>query len=90
MLWFGSWITGDEGIEGSWFYSGRGGTSGDYPVPADATGLRVRRWPNEGFDAEFADILDLAGLSELFPGDLNFDVCQRFNSMAEYEHWPKV
>jgi hypothetical protein len=81
---------GDKGEEASWFYSGRGGAQEDYAIPEYATGLRIRRWPNEGFDAEFADVLELAAVHHIYPEDLDFDVCQRFNSMAEYEHWPKV
>ncbi len=83
MLWFGSWLVGHEGAEAAWFYSGRGGERGCYTVPPDATGLRIRRWPNEGFDAEYADVLDLSACRELKPADLDFDRRQRFSLLEE-------
>ena len=73
LLWFGSWLTGSTGAEGSWFYSGRGGEHAEYPIPAEATGLRIRRWPNEGLDAEYSDVIALDKLSELLPAALDFD-----------------
>ncbi len=73
MLWFGSWIIAGDGSEGEWFYNGRGGAREHYEVPSRAIGLRIRRWPNEGFDAEYADVLSLDGLDELTPCDLDFD-----------------
>lgn len=83
MLWFGSWLVGTEGAEGPWFYSGRGGDRGQYPVPAEATGVRIRRWPNEGFDAEYVDVFDLAGQQEIGPATLDFDQPQRFSMLAK-------
>ncbi len=83
MLWFGSWLVGHEGAEAAWFYSGRGGERGCYPVPPEATGLRIRRWPNEGFDAEYADVLDLSACRELQPADLDFDRRQPFSLLEE-------
>src|SRR5262249_14564287 len=53
MLWFGAWLVGNDGSEGPWFYNGRGGESSSYDVPPVATGVRFRRWPNEGLDAEY-------------------------------------
>lgn len=79
MLWFGSWLAGNDGSEAAWFYSGRGGEQGRYTVPAEATGLRIRRWPNEGFDAEYVDVLDLAGVRELNLAALDFDRPQPFS-----------
>jgi hypothetical protein len=73
MLWFGSWLIGDAGEEGPWFHSGRGAASGRFPVPPAATGLRIRRWPSDGFDAEYADILSLDGLTTVDAATLEFD-----------------
>jgi hypothetical protein len=82
MLWFGSWLSGDTGAEGAWFYSGRGGDAGEYPVPPQATGLRVRRWPNEGLDAEYADVLPLDGRTAVAIEELDFDAPQPFSHLA--------
>lgn len=82
MLWFGSWLQGHDGSEGAWFYSGHGGKSESYPIPREAIGLRVRRWPNEGLDAEYADILTLETLEELAPEALDFDAPQPFSHFA--------
>ncbi|MGE3074618.1 MAG: hypothetical protein AB7N24_00700 [Dehalococcoidia bacterium] len=82
MLWFGSWLEGHEGAEGPWFYSGRGGVDESYPVPEGATGLRVRRWPNEGLDAEYADIVRLDDVARLRPDSLDFDAPQPFSHHA--------
>jgi hypothetical protein len=81
MLWFGSWLVGAEGAEAGWFYSGRGGESGSYEIPAEATGIRVRRWPNEGLEPEYADIVPLNGAGELSAGDLDFDHRQQFSRL---------
>jgi len=83
MLWFGSWLVGDAGGEAGWFYSGRGGVRNHHPIPPEATGLRIRRWPNEGFEPEYADILSLDSLRELRAGDLDFDSRQRFSLLTE-------
>lgn len=82
LLWFASWLTGDAGVEGEWFYSGHGGTDGEYPVPPYATGVRIRRWPNEGLDAEYTDILDLAAARHLSAAALDFDSTQPFSRFA--------
>ena len=82
MLWFGSWLVGDAGAESGWFYSGRGGERGIYPVPAAISGVRIRRWPNEGFDAEYADVL-APGAPEITPATLDFDVRQRYSMLDE-------
>ena len=55
MLWLGSWLAG-AGFEGAIFYSGRGGNRLAYDPPPSAAGLRIRRWPNEGLDAEYVDL----------------------------------
>ena len=51
--------------------------------PAGATGLRIRRWPNDGFDAEYADILDLASTPEVDAAALDYDRRQKFSLLAE-------
>lgn len=81
MLWFGSWLKGAEGAEGEWFYSGRGGERAAYPVPSWATGVRVRRWPNEGFDAEYCDLTELHSLAEVAAASLDFETPQRFSRL---------
>lgn len=81
MLWFASWLSGSDGAEGAWFYSGRGGGADSYRVPVEATGLRVRRWPNEGLDAEYADLTRLEGLTRVVAEALNFDVAQPFSRL---------
>jgi hypothetical protein len=83
MLWFGSWLVGNDGSEAEWFYSGRGGERERYPVPSQATGLRIRRWPNEGFDAEYADVLDVRQRPEVKPAELDFDRRQPFSLLEE-------
>jgi hypothetical protein len=83
MLWFGSWLTGSRGDEAEWFHSARGEASGSYSVPAHATGLRIRRWPSDGLDAEYADILDLGSVSHLVATDLDFDTRQQFSLLPE-------
>jgi hypothetical protein len=82
MLWFGSWLTGNAGEEAGWFYSGRGGESGCYTVPDGATGIRIRRWPNEGFDAEYADVLAITE-PEVSPERLEFDRRQEHSLLRE-------
>jgi hypothetical protein len=81
MLWYGSWLVALDGGEGDGFYSGRGGERQRYTVPAEAIGLRIRRWPNEGFDAEYVDVLDLNGVGELSPDALDFDQPQPFSRL---------
>jgi hypothetical protein len=81
MLWFASWLSGREGEEGPWFYSGRGGEADSYTVPANATGLRVRRWPNEGLDAEYADVMRTGPLAAVVAGQLDFDSPQPFSRL---------
>jgi hypothetical protein len=86
MLWFGSWLIGEGDNEGGWFYSGRGGERARYEAPAAATGLRIRRWPNEGFEPEYADVLSLDGVAELAADALAFDRRQLHSHLgAEYE-----
>ncbi|MEO6397530.1 MAG: hypothetical protein ABIP13_03585 [Tepidiformaceae bacterium] len=85
LLWFGSWLTGNAGFESGWFYSGRGDECAEYSIPSEATGLRIRRWPNEGLDAEYSDVLALESLSELMPSSLGFDAPQPFSRFAS-EH----
>jgi hypothetical protein len=82
MIWFGSWLVGDNGMEGPWFHSDRGAAEVRVSVPTDATGLRIRRWPNDGFDAEYADILDL-GVREVDAASLEYDRRQKFSLLNE-------
>jgi len=82
LLWFGSWLQGHDGSEGAWFYSGHGGDRATYAIPGNAIGLRVRRWPNEGLDAEYADILQLESVGEVTPQALDFDAPQPFSHLA--------
>jgi hypothetical protein len=82
MLWAGAWLVGHGGEEGAAIYSGRGGEAGRYPVPTTATGVRIRRWPNEGLEPEYADVLDLNG-DELRPERLDFDRPQPFSRLVD-------
>ncbi len=83
MLWFGSWLVGGQGGEAGWFHSGRGAATTQAVVPPEATGVRIRRWPNDGLDAEYADILELAELRELRAAELDFDRRQRYSRLPE-------
>lgn len=81
LLWFGSWLVGDDGSEGAWFYTGRGGERASYTLPPEATGVRVRRWLNEGLEPEYADVSSLGTVLSLHPERLDFDVRQRFSRL---------
>lgn len=81
MLWLGSWMVGDEGEEGAWFYNGRGGEQSDVTTPAEATGIRIYRWVNEGLDPEYVD-LELRGAEAIRTGDLDFDRPKRFSRLV--------
>jgi hypothetical protein len=83
MLWFGSWLVGDCGSEGGWFYSGRGGEDGVYAVPSDVTGVRIRRWPSDGLDPEYCDLPPPERDIELALEALDFDTRQRFSLLPE-------
>ena len=78
LLWFGSWIVDDEGVEGEWFYSGRGGETQTAAIPEEAIGVRIRRWPSEGLEAEYADMLLGREPDEVWAEQLNFDTKQPF------------
>ena len=78
LLWLGSWIIDDEGAEGDWFYSGRGGSTQTEAIPDDAIGVRIRRWPSEGLEAEYVDVLLSDHVTEVWAQQLNFDVKQPF------------
>ena len=78
LLWFGSWIVNDEGVEGEWFYSGRGGETQTTGIPTEAIGVRIRRWPSEGLEAEYADVLLASDPGEVWTEQLNFDTRQLF------------
>jgi hypothetical protein len=88
MLWYGSWLVSADGVEGDGFYSGRGGETGRYVMPTTAVGLRVRRWPNEGLEPEYADVLDLTRMRELAASDLDFDVTQPFSRLPTFDPAP--
>lgn len=75
MRWLGSWLVSGEGVEGEWFYGGHGGERTEHDVPADATGVRVRRWTSEGLDPEYVDIA-LNGAARVRTADLDFDTAQ--------------
>lgn len=81
MLWVGSWLVGRNGEEGDGIYTGRGGERRAYTVPATVTGLRIRRWPNEGLEPEYVDVLDLGAMGELRPERLDFDIRQPFSRL---------
>jgi hypothetical protein len=51
-------------------------------VPDGATGIRIRRWPNEGFDAEYADVLAITE-PEVSPERLEFDRRQEHSLLRE-------
>ncbi|MFN0094707.1 MAG: hypothetical protein ACKVVT_08005, partial [Dehalococcoidia bacterium] len=84
MIWFAAWLVGDAGVEGDWFHSARGAAEVTVAVPAEATGLRVRKWPNDGFDAEYADLLDLRGQTRVEADALDFDIRQRFSRLPDH------
>jgi hypothetical protein len=88
MLWAAAWLVGGVGEEGEAIYSGRGGEHGRYPIPAVATGVRIRRWPNEGLEPEYVDVLDLAGGEELRPERLDFERPQPFSRLGAGEAPP--
>jgi hypothetical protein len=46
--------------------------------------VRIRRWPNEGLEAEYADIAPIGGIREVAAGTLEFDRRQRFSRLVEY------
>lgn len=52
MRLLASWLLAEH--EGTIFYSGSGGTV-TAPVPHQAIGFRLRRWPSEGIAPEFLD-----------------------------------
>jgi hypothetical protein len=83
MIWFGSWLVGQDGREGEWFHSARGGAVVRVARPPEATGLRIRRWPSDGLDAEYADVLDLASAASLDADSLDFDTRQRYSLLPE-------
>jgi hypothetical protein len=77
MLLFGSWLVDDEGTEGDWFYSGRGDCEETYEIPSNVIGVRIRRWPSEGLDPEYADINFAEGaIAQITTDALDFDTKQ--------------
>lgn len=83
MLWFGAWLVGDRGDEGVWFHSGRGGAHTAHDVPAEATGVRLRRWPNEGLAPEYTDIIPVPE-GALDAADASFEREQPFSRLAAH------
>ena len=86
LLWFGSWLLLDGDSEGDWFYSGRGDETTSHPVPAAATGARIRCWPSEALEAEYVDValnVDGARLGELHTAHLTFDTKQPHSHLPE-------
>lgn len=83
MLWFGSWLVDGNGREGGWFHSGRGGAESAHAVPGDVIGIRIRRWPNDGLEPEYADLVPLNGTTELTATELEFDRRQQFSLLPE-------
>jgi hypothetical protein len=85
MLWAGAWLVGGVGEEGEAIYSGRGGERSRHPIPAGATGMRIRRWPNEGLEPEYVDVLDLTLVEDLRPEQLDFERPQPFSRLPATE-----
>lgn len=83
MIWFASWLVGQAGEEGDWFHSARGAAEVSVTVPTTATGLRIRRWPSDGLEAEYVDILDLAARPAIDAASLDFDTRQTFSRLPE-------
>lgn len=81
MLWFGAWLVGDAGGEGGWFHSGRGGACTSHEVPPEATGVRLRRWPNEGLAPEYADVIPVPS-ARLDAASISFEREQPFSLLA--------
>jgi hypothetical protein len=86
MIWFAAWLVGHEGVEGDWIHSARGAAEVTVGVPPEATGLRIRKWPNDGFEAEYVDLLDLTGVTHVDAGALDFDVRQTYSRLPEPIH----
>lgn len=80
-LWHGAWLVGHDGVEADGFYEGRGGKRIDYPVPTAATGIRIRRWPNEGLAPEYVDVIPVPAGKELPADSLDFDTRQPFSTL---------
>ena len=80
-LWHAAWLVGDEGVEADGFYRGRGGVRAAYDVPAQAAGMRIRRWPNEGLAPEYVDVIPVVADAELQAGELDFDTRQPFSTL---------
>ena len=83
MLWLGAWLIGDKGAEGEWFHSGRGGAQPRRDVPAAATGIRLRRWPNEGLAPEYAALIPITAL-QVNAAAVSFEREQPFSMLADH------
>ncbi|MDA0352856.1 MAG: hypothetical protein O3A10_11675 [Chloroflexi bacterium] len=85
MLWFGAWLVGDAGVEGDWFHSGRGAASTAHRVPSGATGIRLRRWPNEGLAPEYADLIPVPA-GPVDAAEASFEREQPFSLLPAHVH----
>ena len=88
MLWLGTWLVGTEGMEGDWCHSGRGEAETEHQVPESVTGMRLRKWPNEGLAPEYADVIPipertLAAESAIFEREQPFSLLGLDQSVAE-------
>jgi hypothetical protein len=81
MLWLGAWLVGSEGVEGDWFHSGRGGGQTSHEIPAEATGVRLRKWPAEGLAPEYADMTPIES-SRIDASTLPFERPQPFSLLS--------
>jgi hypothetical protein len=77
-LWLASWLH-DDGSEGGWFYSGRGGEAVTAEPPPGA-GIRVRRWVSDGLPPEYADVT--VSMCHLSAGALDFDTAGPFERLS--------
>jgi hypothetical protein len=45
--WLAAWLVDRDGVEGDFFYDGRGGEVTSHAIPDGAVGFRLRSWPPE-------------------------------------------
>ena len=81
MRWLASWLTGDQGHELDWFYSGWGDETTEHAIPAAATGVRLRKWVSEGLDPEYLD-LPIERSTLIRTAALDFDAQQPHRARA--------
>ncbi len=85
ILWLGAWLVGNRGEEGVWFHSGRGASLTEHAIPDDATGIRIRRWPNEGLSPEYVDLVKV-WRGAIDTTALDFDKPQPFSVLSRDDH----